>query len=307
MGNIRFEKGYSMDISKVIKDLEDKKFILEDNLKYKPLPGGTVSEIYLLSIENGADFVIKSNKPDIVKSEAEFLDLYRDIPLLPELIYTEPAYEYIVYTYIPGASVIDEGHHKKKILQDLVTGLLNNYKLASFSKEWGWRDSPTDSWRDFLLTEVKAASGIFTDPVLKEDVELVKALIMKEERYAALGDPYLIHGDCGIHNFIMEDGRLSGIIDPTPVSGLPLYDLIYAFCSSSEDLSKETFDSAANMLAMKVTDQNWLYKEVVIVLYLRMAICLKHHPKDYGSYLAAWNYWKRIIRSDAHYSKNELF
>ncbi|WP_186763941.1 aminoglycoside phosphotransferase family protein [Planomicrobium sp. CPCC 101079] len=284
-----------MDISKVMKELEDKKLILGDNQKCKPLTGGTVSEIYLLSIENGSDFVIKSNKPDIVKSEAEFLDLYRDIPLLPELIYTDPTNKYIIYTYIPGATVNVSTPNKKEILQAMVVDLLNNYKTVSSTEGWGWRDSPINSWGNFLLTEVRRSSEVLTDHLLKVDVELVMALTMRAGRYESLGDPFLIHGDCGIHNFIMEDGRLSGVIDPAPVYGPPLYDLIYAFCSSPADLTKETLDSAASLLVVQPIDKKWLYEEVAIVLYLRLATCLKHHPADFASYLAAWNYWKNII------------
>lgn len=287
-----------MDISKVMKELADKKRILGDNMKCKPLTGGTVSEIYLLSLENGSNFVIKSNEPNIVKSEAEFLDLYRDIPLLPKLIYTDPTNEYIIYSYIPGATVNVSTHNKKEILQEIVVGLLNNYKTISSTNGWGWRDSPIDSWRNFLLTEVKGASEVLTDHLLKVDVESVMALIMRAGRYETLGDPFLIHGDCGIHNFIMEDGRLSGVIDPTPVSGPPHYDLIYAFCSSPADLTKETLNSAASLLMVQPIDEKWLYEEVAIVLYLRLATCLKHHPADFASYLAAWKYWKNIILSD---------
>ena len=37
---------------------------------------------------------------------------------------------------------------------------------------------------------------------------------------------------------------LHGVIDPLPVLGDPIYDLIYAFCSTPEDVTKETIDYA---------------------------------------------------------------
>ena len=45
-------------------------------------------------------------------------------------------------------------------------------------------------------------------------------------------------------NFIFRENRLYGVIDPLPSLGDPLYDLIYAFCSTPEDLTKEAIDYA---------------------------------------------------------------
>jgi aminoglycoside phosphotransferase (APT) family kinase protein len=105
-------------------------------------------------------------------------------------------------------------------------------------------------------------------------------------------EPYLLHGDCGVHNFIFQGGHLSGVIDPTPIIGDPLYDLIYAFCSSPDDLSKETIDFAVSYLLHK--RDNKLYQDVIIGLYLRLGTCRKHHPNDFEEYLKAWSYWKDL-------------
>ena len=87
------------------------------------------------------------------------------------------------------------------------------------------------------------------------------------------------------------------MIDPTPVFGEPLYDLIYAFCSSPDDLTKETINSAASHLIIKGNkSEQLLYEEVLIGLYLRLATCIRHHPNDLEDYLKAWNYWKNIIK-----------
>ncbi len=105
-----------------------------------------------------------------------------------------------------------------------------------------------------------------------------------------------MHGDCGVHNFIFNDGELFGVIDPIPVIGDPIYDLIYAFCSSPDDLTKETIDSAVSQLMIK-KEKNipFLYEEVIIGLYLRLGTCIKHHPHDFEEYLKAWYYWKDLI------------
>jgi hypothetical protein len=128
----------------------------------------------------------------------------------------------------------------------------------------------------------------------KEEFDFVAELVNSPSRLRK--DPYLLHGDCGIHNFIFEDQKLVGVIDPTSVIGDPLYDLIYAFCSSPEELTLETIQPAVNLLiSQKGNINEILPEEVIIGLFLRLSSCLKHHPHDFEEYLTAWDYWKKSI------------
>ena len=87
------------------------------------------------------------------------------------------------------------------------------------------------------------------------------------------------------------------MIDPTPVLGEHLYDLIYASCSSPDNLTRETIDSAVSHLVFRGKKSGQiLYEEVLIGLYLRLATCIRHHPNDLEDYLKAWNYWKDIVK-----------
>ena len=61
-------------------------------------------------------------------------------------------------------------------------------------------------------------------------------------------EPFLLHGDCRIHNFTFNDRQLVNLIDPTPVIGNPFYDLIYTFCSTPDDFKKTNIDSAVSLL-----------------------------------------------------------
>jgi hypothetical protein len=38
-----------------------------------------------------------------------------------------------------------------------------------------------------------------------------------------------------------------------------------------------------------------LYEDLVIVLFMRLATCLRHHADDFEEYLYAWDYWKKMI------------
>lgn len=251
------------------------------------MSGGTTSELYLID----SRYVIKLNKPQVLQAEAFYLDLYQEIELFPSIVYHHPDFAYIVYTFVEGDGAAPI-KNKALMLTDLVKKVINNYKMYSLCG-WGWLDEPSNSWRDFLKNRTKDARYILRDHLTENDHEMVNALINKDYKYQHI-QPYLLHGDFGVHNFLFKNARLSGIIDPTPVIGPPVYDLIYAFCSSPGNLVKELIYPAAVLLKVKEPSLN---EEILIGLYLRMATCIKHHPADLKQYMDAWVYWKEIIGS----------
>lgn len=277
-----------MKIESIILELKNLK-IIQDCWDYKKLSGGTTSELYLLQ----SRYVIKKNEPQVLKAEAVFLEEYSEIQLLPTLIYEEPENNYIVYSYIKGESIYKR-KFKRELLIELVQNIFNHYKIVETEGVWGWADEPSSTWKDFLLHRAKGATTLLKGFLSEEDHELIYTLINKNGSNT-INQPYLLHGDCGVHNFIFEESKLTGVIDPTPVIGPRLYDLIYAFCSSPDDLKIETIEAAANTL---LEDTKNLYEDVLIGLYLRIATCIKHHPSDFDDYLNAWEFWKRQIKQE---------
>jgi fructosamine-3-kinase len=143
----------------------------------------------------------------------------------------------------------------------------------------------------FLLQRVKEATNIVNSYLEKEDINLVVKLVNNPNRKSITSSPFLLHGDLSVHNFVWSEGHLTGVIDPAPVFGEPLYDLIYAFCSSPEDITVEVIESAASHLSNNgKKSTHILYEEVLIGLYLRLASCVKHHSQDLDDYLNAWGY-----------------
>lgn len=66
-------------------------------------------------------------------------------------------------------------------------------------------------------------------------VKQVTELLIKNLRSFPF-EPKLLHGDLGIYNILVNDYyKLVGIIDPYPIIGDPLYDLLF-FVVSSESL-----------------------------------------------------------------------
>jgi fructosamine-3-kinase len=282
-----------MNIEEIIKELIFNNIIHNEPTEYEKLNGGTVSELYLLKID-GEKYVVKSNEPQVIESEANFLIYYKESNLLPKLLFVEQSYKYIVYSFINGSTNYVR-KNKKEMLKALVQGLLNNYKSAPNDVGWGWADQSTESWQSFLINEILEANKIIDSLLDDEDYNFVLNLVKRNSNDRK---PFLLHGDCGVHNFIFNGGQLCGVIDPTPVIGDPIYDLIYAFCSSPDDMTKETIDSAVSHLMInKEKNIPFLYEEVIIGLYLRLGTCIKHHPHDFEEYLKAWYYWKDLIKN----------
>lgn len=281
-----------MDIKKIIIELIQNNIIHKEPTKFEQLSGGTVSKLYLIK-SNGIKYVVKLNNPQVIKSEASFLNYYKETTLLPKLLFVEPSYKYIVYSFINGSTNYDR-KNKKEILKALVLGLLNNYKSVPDVIGWGWADQPTDSWQSFLTNEILEANKIIGSRLDINEHDFVFKLVQKIRSEIS---PYLLHGDCGVHNFIFNEQQLSGVIDPTPVIGEPIYDLIYAFCSSPDDLTKETLDYAMSHLMVEgENDKSFIYEKVIIGLYLRFGACIKHHPDDFEEYLKAWYYWVNVYK-----------
>jgi fructosamine-3-kinase len=290
MKNFYFAGGiFIMDINQIIEELSQKHIIVVEKNQYEQLAGGTVSDLFLLTGKGGDKYVVKFNVPQVIRTEAYFLNTYKNNALLPKLLYTEPSNKFIVYSFIPGSTNYS-GKNKSKMLKQLVLGMINHYQVAPNETGWGWADEVTDSWHSFLFNRITEAKQVLGLHLRKEEFDFVNRILESQKQKRV--KPYLLHGDCGVHNFIFKDNHLCGVIDPTPVMGEPIYDLIYAFCSSPDDLTKETIEHTVNY--MEHSSNYNLYEEVIIGLYLRMATCVKHHSYDFNEYLNAWSYWKDI-------------
>ncbi|MBJ8103550.1 phosphotransferase [Bacillus proteolyticus] len=282
-------KGEGMDISVIAEQLVNEKVISHYPKSMKVLNGGTTSTVYLLA----AKYVVKLNESEVIREEADFLSFYEGNTLFSKLLYKEPVNRYIVYSFLEGSTSCERGY-KRITLSILVKEAINKYEIVSDIDGWGWKESPVQSWNEFLTTNVIEAYENLKPYISEEEYRTVLKLANNPSRGTGINQPFLLHGDLGFHNFIFQGNKLHGVIDPLPVLGDPIYDLIYAFCSTPEDLTKETINYAIEQCVFHKKDRD-LYEEIVIGLYLRIDTCLRHHPKDLEDYLAAWRYWMAEI------------
>ncbi|WP_274653420.1 aminoglycoside phosphotransferase family protein [Paenibacillus humicola] len=273
----------------IMDKLREKGILERSVVRAEKLKGGTASTVYALYDGGKPVYALKLNDPATVEAEFRFLSAYAGSPLLPQPVYADPGFRYFVYRYLPGDTVYRRGG-KRGMLTGLVDSLINRYKRFESCEGYGHVDSPQPSWRAFLHSREEWALETIADRLPEDDHRLVRQFIAST---AANSLPrYYLHGDCGVHNFLFGGGKLTGVIDPTPVAGEPMYDLIYAFCSSPDDLDEDTFQSAVSRLDPRLYVPGRLNEEVLTGLYFRIATCLFHHPHDYAEYAKAWEYWK---------------
>ncbi|MBS4200149.1 phosphotransferase [Bacillus sp. FJAT-49732] len=262
-------------------------------VEWKELSGGTSSKIWKLTGDDDKTYVYKENEKDVIIEESLYLKAYEHLKILPEIIFIDENQQYYIYEYIEGEIKTNLGN-KEANLHILVEELIIHYQPFP-EKKWGYTYQRYDSFREFLLSEVDNARDTVETVLTFQDCEKVKFLIETRDRGE---DPYLLHGDCGVHNFLQKNDRLIGVIDPLTLAGPPLFELVFAFCSSPDHLSYEVIYEVARKLPTFNHDRKYLVEEVIIGLYLRIERCLYHHPNDLPDYLKAWSYWISLLDVD---------
>ncbi|MDO4282269.1 MAG: phosphotransferase [Clostridia bacterium] len=256
------------------------KILKQLNISYKShkyFHDGASSRVILL---NGK-YLIKQNEKNVLKSEVEFLTLNHS-EVFQKIILVDLNYEFVVYDFIEGEtmkSVENVDDLLQKIIE--ITSGYQKYEKNGF----GYLNEEVDTWTKFLEEETIYSSSNLSEMI--PDNSLVFKCIYKLEKYSF--DKKLLHGDFGTHNFIKQDGKLVGIIDPTPVIGDSLYDLLFAIVSNVSILSLITPEKLYQMINEPKEKIDMM---LTITLYSRISRCLKYHSQDIDIYMS---FWRRYI------------
>lgn len=161
---------------------------------------------------------------------------------------------------------------------------------------WGRIEYPRRTWQEFNDISIEEARVNIGNELSMDDYNLVKLTANKLfDNDLEQGGRFVLHGDTGVHNFVYHESALIGVIDPSPMVGPLIYDFVYAFCSSPDDIHIDTLFSAYDLLEQGRVEKNRLITETLIQLYCRIGLSIKHHPSDLPEYLKAWRYWKQLI------------
>lgn len=258
------------------------------------LTGTTEGQVHVITEADGIQplYVMKWDDPVRTELTTRFLQVYPHLSLYPSLYYTDPTHQFVIYEYKSG-SVYSTRGPKEDWLQTLITATINRYERVYSGIGWGWLDEVfVESWGDFLKERVSEAKLQIGSSLTEADHAFVEGLAADDSRNKQ-AQPYLLHGDCGVHNFLFEEKALTGIIDADPIIGPAWYDALFAFCSSPEELTLEVWHSLLAVLDPSLRgDDRAMLEELLLVLYCRVATCLEHHPGDLAVYQQAWSYWR---------------
>lgn len=276
-----FDNDDKFFITKEIVDLAIINNVLENmNLNYesyKYFSDGTYSRIILLNNK----YIIKQNDISLLKSEAMFSEWYKS-PKLQNVVYSDKDFKFIVYQFVPGDVM-----HTIDDFNDVVSNIkaiVNLYKNYD-GPEFGYIYAPSNSWEEFLKTSVNDHSLTLPDSFnyLPKVYDAIETL----SNYPF--DKKLIHGDFGTHNFIKKNGKFVAAIDPIPLAGDTLYDMIYALLSNIDFLPHLSTDFISEISG---EPKEKVKAMLTVVLFCRLDTCLKHHKEDIDDYL---DFWYKIV------------
>jgi aminoglycoside phosphotransferase len=284
-------------INEIINSLIYQGLLENHNLECKGLKSGTTNGIlYTLFINKSPIYVIKIDQSKVITSTEDFLLAYKEVKLLPDILYTDPKKEYIVYSYITGETHINRGS-KMEWMTILIDELFNKYQKENQSSSWGRVNGiQRKTWLDFNQSSLEYAQENIGDFFSTEEHKRVELLVNKLNTYENQEEKYYLHGDAGVHNFVYMHNQLKGVIDPSPLIGPKIYDFTYAFCSSPDSLNLNTLLSLFTLLTLDVSfTKERLLDEVLFQLYTRIGVCIKVHPHDLNEYMEAWKEWRMYL------------
>ncbi len=284
-------------ITEITQFLESKGVLSRNQLTLKQMTNGTTAGIiYTLLYDDEPRYVLKLDEPRWIESTEAFLSTYASIELLPNVLYTDPKKEWIVYTYIAGKTHFSLGG-KILWMNLLIEQLFNQYQKVE-SDHWGRVNGlKRTTWSDFNEASLDIARTDIGDVLSQEDHQKVEQLVTKLKMNERQDDEkYVLHGDLGVHNFVFEGEQLVGVIDPAPLVGPLIYDFTYAFCSSPDDLTVHMLLSFYDKIAVRFSiSKERLLDECIFQLYTRIGVCIRVHPQDLPSYLEAWKEFSRHL------------
>lgn len=201
----------------IFEDINKKLDLSIDPTNIKQLTKGTSSS----RVFKADQCLIKTFDENVFNSCLEFFSLYDEIYFQKILCYSKELL-YICFKFIEGGSLQLNSLDFKEI-PEIIYGIVSNYKKYNRSTYGYLGGKKHDSWTEFLRERAYKK--------IKFDIDYSKL-----DNALTIIDHYdvpkfLLHGDLGFHNTIVNNGRLF-IIDPRPVVGDNLYDFYYFILSN---------------------------------------------------------------------------
>ena len=264
-------------IEAIVKDIElYTGNALVDVEKHFYADGATDAVVFRL----GGKYLVKITDLNTVRTQVEFFRQNHDAAFQNLVCYSEELL-YLCFDFIDGVHYPDSDMDAEDAVVQL-SRIVANYPKYPHGG-YGFLNEEHISWRAFLLDEIEYAR--------RNIGEISTEKVMEALEIAGKYNPeqYLVHGDFGAHNFLVENGILR-VIDPMPMVGDYLYDFYFALLSSvkifgelGEDLIYRYFDER---------DLGYRRALTAIALYVRMSRAALYDRDNFQAYIDLYERFK---------------
>lgn len=259
----------------IIRDIEKNLNIEFDKSNINYFNDGATESI-VFAINN--KYLIKIVDDLTYKVQLEFLNNYND-DYFQKLLYSNNELSYLCYEYIDGNKIYKLNKLDINDIINQIYGITYNYKKYEYDGYGYLFDDYNKSWHQFLFDEVYYSRQEIEN-VSMNKVEIALDMIKKYEI-----EKYLIHGDFGVHNFLINNNKIK-VIDPMGVIGDHLYDFYFAIFSDSLIFTNTELDY---ILSFYNNDLEYKKALLTIVVYIRMSRAHKYDINNFDKYLELYN------------------
>lgn len=251
-------RDYELSEGRVERVLADVEKQLYENIRGEELhfyrDGATASTVFRV----GTRFLVKIENFATLAKQLEFLRTYPEGRFQKVLCYNEKL-NYICFEYIDGRKFSDSAIDARDATEQICE-IVCSYEKYKYDG-YGFLGEQKATWRDFLLDEIEYAE--------KRIPEVAKDKVMAALEVAGKEQPeqYLLHGDFGTHNFLLDGGQIR-VIDPMPAVGDYLYDFYFAVLSNVK-----IFADLGDDYIFSFFERDADYKKalLIVALYVRMS------------------------------------
>lgn len=210
-------------VDRVIDDIEKKIGIkINKNEIVYYTEGATKSVVFSINCK----YLVKITDELTLKSQMIFLKYYDELNYFQDIVCYDENLKYVCFKFMNGEKL----RHVNVNAQDVrkqIFEMVSRYKKFD-DKFYGYiYDNEGMSWADFIREEIRYAMPRLKTFNIKQ--RIFDKCIDVIDKYDV--DKYLIHGDFGAHNFLIDDSGKLNVIDPMPVIGDPLFDYYFAILS----------------------------------------------------------------------------
>lgn len=262
-------------IEEILKDIEFKLNITLDKSEIKYYTEGATESI-VFSIEE--KYLIKTMDELTYKSQMEFLRFYNEVDEFQKVICCNTNLRYICFKYIEGYKIKNKTNLDARKVISQIENIITKYKEYEGNAYGYIFDNKSVIWSNFLGQEIKYAI-----PSIKEldiPIDPVNNALRIIAKYNV--KKYLIHGDFGTHNFLINEKEELKVIDPMPIIGDYLFDFYFAVLSSSK-----IFKDISDEEILKFFDIPYEYKKslYIIVMYIRASRAYVYDTENVNIYI----------------------